>query len=503
MNKDDNTTKRVGIWLRVSTEMQAESDSPEHHRVRAEMYAQAKGWEVVEIYHLEGVSGKSVLGHEESKRMLRDVKAGHINTLIFSKIARLARNMKELLEISSIFQEFDADLVSLHESIDTSTPAGRLFFNIQGALSEWEREEISARVKASVRVRAELGKTLGGQAPYGYKWEDQKLVLDDDEAPIRELMFKLFMEHKRIKTTTNELNNMGHRTRNGKHFSATTVRRLLTDPIVKGIRRVNYTETTDTKGAWTEKPEDEWVYNKVPIIVSDELFDNVNAIIKANRSGRRPATNRREHLFTGIVHCSCGGKMYHLSTSKKYVCKKCKRKIPRVDLDTIFKEQLRGLVLNEDELREKLNGARTKVGDIDSHIMALRNEVPKIEAKLEELLDLHSTGELPTLGFGKHYQPVFDRLEEIEKSIPELEGKRDALLVDADSTDQIIEDAKDLYSRFDDLDNKERREIVTAITNSITIDDDEISIDLKYIMPPRELETFGEHDYRDSKQRPA
>lgn len=488
--------KCVGIWLRVSTEMQAGSDSPEHHRMRAKMYAKAKGWDIVETYHLEGVSGKSVLGHSEAKRMLHDVERGHIDTLIFSKIARLARNMKELLEISTIFQKSNADLVSLHESIDTSTPAGRLFFNIQGALSEWEREEISERVKASVKVRADMGKTLGGQAPYGYKWVDQKLEIEETEAPIRKLMFELFLEHKRIKTATNELNKMGHRSRTGKRFSSTSVRRLLTDSTAKGIRRVNYTQTTDRKGAWVEKPEDQWVYIEVPAIISAEDFDKVNAIIKANQSGRRKATNNREHLFTGLIHCSCGSKMYHISTTKKYVCQKCKRKIPRDDMDSIFKEQLRGLVLNEDELRDKLNDTRSQVDSIDSQVETLRAEMPKIEAKLEELLDLHSKGEIPTNGFGKHYQPHFDRLQEIESTLPELEGKRDALLVDAQSTDQIIEDAKDLYSRFDNLDHKERREIVTAITNSITIDDDEISIDLKYIMPPQEMETFGERNYK-------
>ena len=68
-------SKRVGIWIRVSTEEQAEGDSPEHHRIRAEMYAKSRGWQVMEIYDLAGVSGKSVAGHSEAQRMMADVKA--------------------------------------------------------------------------------------------------------------------------------------------------------------------------------------------------------------------------------------------------------------------------------------------------------------------------------------------------------------------------------------------------------------------------------------------
>src|SRR6266498_1365219 len=90
--------KNVGIWIRVSTEDQAQGESPEHHEKRARYYAESKGWDVKVVYHLEAVSGKSVMQHPEAKKMLRDIKDGTISGLIFSKLARLARNTKELLD---------------------------------------------------------------------------------------------------------------------------------------------------------------------------------------------------------------------------------------------------------------------------------------------------------------------------------------------------------------------------------------------------------------------
>src|ERR1051325_6811259 len=89
-------SKRVGIWLRVSTEDQARGESPQHHEARARAYATAKGWTVATVYNLGGWSGKTVKDNPECKRMMHDVAAGRVSGLGFSKLARLARHPREV-----------------------------------------------------------------------------------------------------------------------------------------------------------------------------------------------------------------------------------------------------------------------------------------------------------------------------------------------------------------------------------------------------------------------
>jgi site-specific DNA recombinase len=475
--------KRVGIWIRVSTEDQVRGESPETHERRARLYAEAKGWEVIEVYRLEAVSGKTVREHPEAKRMEGDIRSGRISGLIFSKLARLARNTKELLEFAEFFREHDADLISLAESIDTSTPAGRLFYTMIAAMAQWEREEIAARVAASVPIRAKMGKSLGGQAPYGYQWKDKKFVPDEKEAPVRRLVYELFREHKRKKTVARILNDKGYRTRNGSKFSDTTVDRLLRDPIAKGTRRANYTRTRDSSKAWELKPESEWVLHDVEAIVPEELWSECNAVLDAQRAKGKRTTKRTVHLFAGLTFCACGSKMYVLSKSPKYTCQKCRNKIPKDDLEAVFIEQIKHFSVSPEEITAHLERANTTIQSKAELLKVLEGEHQKLNGEIDKLHDLYQSGTIDKHGFGAKYYPWAARLRELDDEIPASQAELDVMRIGHLSEEEIILGAKDLYDRWPKLPDEEKRGIIEAITEKIIVGKDEVEINLYYAPP--------------------
>ena len=150
--------KRVALYARCSTLDQ----NPETQLVELRREATARGWEHLTEYVDHGESGAKIK-RPELQRLLADVRARRINTVVVVAFDRLGRSVKDLLMLLQTFKERSTDLLSLREGIDTSSAVGEMVYVIVGAVAQLERSLIIERVRAGMR-RAKLeGRRLGRQ----------------------------------------------------------------------------------------------------------------------------------------------------------------------------------------------------------------------------------------------------------------------------------------------------------------------------------------------------
>lgn len=478
--------KNVGIWIRVSTEDQARGDSPDIHESRAKAYAAARGWTVREVYDLAGVSGKSVMEHPEARRMMADVKRGHITGLIFSKLARLSRNLREVQDFGDFFRDHNADLISLNEAIDTSTAGGRMFFHLLGVFAQWEREETAERINASFLTRAKLGKLLNKSVPYGYQVVAGKMVLHPEEAPVRREAYELFLQHRRKFTVAKMLNDKGYRTRKGRPWTWTQIKDILTDPSAKGIYLFNRIKRN---GSWngTLKPESEWGRIECEPIVSEELWHQVNQIIEEQHKSWKKPGRLPTQTFSKLAWCSCGGKMYARTDSPKYLCRKCGNKIPIADLESVFHGELKAFFANPEKLSSHLVQAAETLKDKETLIAANQQTIQKIRDEMKQTHRLYIEGQITPQGFGEFYKPAEERLNQLLTELPKLQAQVDLMKVSRISAEDVMAEANSLYAKWPSLPLDDRRKIAEAVCEKIVIGNGEIDITLSHLPTSEEL----------------
>ena len=123
-------------------------------------YCQRRGWETVGEYVDAGISGAKD-SRPELNRLLTDAHRRHFDAVVVWKFDRFARSVSHLLRALETFNALGIHFVSLSESMDTSTPAGKMVFTVLGAVAELERSLIVERVRAGLRHAKAKGKRLG------------------------------------------------------------------------------------------------------------------------------------------------------------------------------------------------------------------------------------------------------------------------------------------------------------------------------------------------------
>src|ERR1700686_2119323 len=159
--------KAIG-YVRVSTDRQAEQGvSLEAQEAKIRAMATVQSAELLDVIVDGGESAKS-LNRPGLQRLMGLDNSGKVETVIVAKLDRLTRSVKDLCGLLELFEKRKVALVSVAESVDTGSAAGRLVITIMGAVSQWEREAIGEHTRDALRHKRNKGERVGNIA-FGYR----------------------------------------------------------------------------------------------------------------------------------------------------------------------------------------------------------------------------------------------------------------------------------------------------------------------------------------------
>lgn len=217
--------KAIG-YVRVSTDKQAESGcslDAQAEKIRA--MTVVHGAELLDIIVDGGESAKS-LQRPGMERLLALVDGKKVDAVIIAKLDRLTRSVKDLCTLLERFERRGVALISVAESLDTGSAAGRLVLNIMTAVSQWEREAIGERTRDAMGHKRRQRERVGNIA-YGYRLAPDGVHVEPDEAEQAALtrIRELRGSHT-LREIARDLNECGLRTRRGSPWRHEYVKRV-------------------------------------------------------------------------------------------------------------------------------------------------------------------------------------------------------------------------------------------------------------------------------------
>lgn len=373
--------KKVGLYVRVSTDAQAEVGySIDAQKERLLGLCASKNWKNCEFYIDAGYSGSNLI-RPSLQKMVEDVTAGKLFTVAVLKLDRLSRSQKDtLFLIEEIFLPNQVDIVSLGESLDTTSSYGRAMIGILSAFAQLERENIFERTRMGMLERVKQGYWMGGGGtPYGYDYDEaQGILVPNGQGETVEKIFSLYLKGYSAQRISN-------------------IYGLKQDKNVTNIlKRQTYMGVIPYKGT---------VYpGRHKPLISKEVFEAVQEKMHQRSTGAR-ASEKGAHLLSGVVYCgTCGAKMRYIKWGNKGYklrcygrdqTKKYLAKATDCDQVAVWADELEQVVV-EDLFRVSIVDKGAKMAYADP-LTELGKAIEAKEKALKRLYGLYSAGDDDTL----------------------------------------------------------------------------------------------------------
>lgn len=434
--------RRAAIYVRVSTDEQAalEFNSLQAQEQICRTYvtmrdsdpASPERWTYSETYSDPGYSG-GTLERPALKRLMDDVAAGRVDTILVYKIDRLSRSIHQFYRIWEVMERYRVDLVSATQDLNTSTSQGKLMLNMLLSFGQFEREQISERTRDKIAAARRRGLMTGGMPVLGYDVAGGRLTVNEEEARWVREIFAIYVKERSLTAVVRETESRGMRMkswttkggtlRGGGSFDKVGLYNILRRPLYAG--------KVPHRGSLFEGQHE--------AIVDEVTWNQVQALLQSNGvAGYQGERSDSHALLKGILNCAqCGCRMTPTYTSKGtrrhryYVCQTRLKKgahacptgrVAAHDVEQQVAEQMRSIgrdpALITEIVRQSMAQRDELVAQLAVEGKALRRELQGKRASLKRLVA--KSGETANL------QAIQQRIVAMEARLTALPGEIEA-----------------------------------------------------------------------------
>ena len=467
---------RVTYYARVSSESDEQLNSLGNQISYYEnLIRKNLEWIFVPGYIDEGLSAATTKKRENFHRMVEDGKAGLFDLIITKEITPIARNTLDSIQYTRELLNAGVGVFFQNDNINTFDEDSELRLTIMSGIAQDELRKLSSRVKFGHQQAIKNSVVLGNNRIFGYQKDRGRLIIDEEQAPMVRELFQLYATGKySMKQIETLFWQKGYRNHNGKKIAHTTMSNMISNPKYKGYYVGNKVKVVDL---FTKKQKflspDEWVMFKdetgeiVPALVSEELWDTANAVLKKRSEDvkNRQGICNHANLLTGKLYCTCCGTAYYRRDSvdrqgnknSKWVCSgKIKNGAESCDSFAVYEDELKPLLLEVfreaqphiEALIEEYVQMYKEIhqgDDLNRRIEALQHSIETIQKKKQKLLAFNAQGALSDRDFLAMNKECTAEMEAAQKELDDLTEQRDntaSFKKQIDTVRRIIQEAQ-------------------------------------------------------------
>lgn len=443
-------TLRVAAYCRVSSDS---ADQLHSYAAQIRAYTQAinahDGWDLVDIYADEGLTGTRMDKREDFNRLMADCRKGKIDKIVVKSISRFARNTRDCLATLRELSSLGVTVKFEKENIDTGTLTSELMVSVSASLAQEESISISKNQRMSYQRRMERGEFITCKAPFGYKIVNSKeLEIIPEEAHYVKWIFDMYLSGASMEWIAEQMTNTGLLTSDGGHqWYSSTIAYMLTNEKYIGDSLCQKTFANAfpfTKQVNRGERDQYYVEHSHPAIISKDIFEKAQALLQ--RKGQRIDLQRERTPLSKKMTCGlCGSTLVRRISKAGYVtwvCRKHDRKAAdcpngRISEDSIHAAFLRmyrklrthdGIVLAP--VLKQMETLSDALHRGNPAMLAVNTAIATASEQSYHLTKLHTAGLLDKAALST-------KQAELNAKLTELRRERRKLLCNEDIDEQV------------------------------------------------------------------